>query len=187
MPIIDIAKPFTLHLPKQIGKDDKDNPIFDNDGERINFTPGLWEVTEEIAKHWYVGPHLVGYVDPGPAPGTQQYAEQALRAAQAARQTVGVQKLGQPAAKLPPDTIPAEAHPQVASRSGMVSEGAHYFAGQPQQDKQIPGSPVSFMATPAGIPQSGPPPPIPPASAQPQPSEIPPFGFKARPVVPQVE
>jgi hypothetical protein len=184
MPIIHVAKRFTLQMQciDAEGKPAEGEPL------KLDFTPGDWEVTEEIANHWFVLPHTVGYIEPGPIRGTPQYAEQALKAQQAARQTVGVQKLGQPAAPIPPEVVPADSHPQVASRSGMVSEGAHYFAGRPQEDKPIPGSGIALLGQQqVGIAQSGPPPPMPPVSAQPQPTEIPPFGFHARPVVPQVE
>ncbi len=67
MPIINIVKPFML-----------------NENNRLTeFRVGRYDVTDEVASHWYVQAHMEGYVEPPPKTGTEQQAT--LLAQQAAR------------------------------------------------------------------------------------------------------
>jgi hypothetical protein len=115
---------------------------------KLHYTPGEYDVDDAIAEDWYVQAHLEGYQEPVPAPGTMQYAQAVLNAEQAVRRAQPAGPPTQPPAPLPPDVV------RVATRSGNVPEGAHYFAGGPQVDKPLPGqepapqSQVNFLGTP---------------------------------------
>ena len=116
MPMINVAKPFILTLAT--GK--------------TYYEPGEQEVDAEVAEHWFTQAHLVGFEEPPPPRGSQQYAQAALNTEQAVRLAEPVSGNLQPPAPLPPDVERA------ASRTGLVPDGAHYFAGQPQTDKPLP-------------------------------------------------
>jgi hypothetical protein len=118
MPVIKVVKSFLLPSPE---------------AGLLHYGVGEFEVDEATAEHWYVRAHLEGYVEPPPKPGGLGYAQAALDAEQAVRRDLPMATMTQPRPPLPPGTI------EVASRSGMVPEGAHYFAGQPQVDKPMPG------------------------------------------------
>ena len=130
MPMIKVVKGFLLPA----------------EGGTMHYAPGEYDVDEATANHWFVQAHLEGFVEPPPRQGTPQYAQAMLNVEQAVRRAQPVGPSTQPAAALPPDVV------HVASRSGMVPEGAHYFAGQPQEIKQLPDedpprSAISFMGT----------------------------------------
>ena len=110
----------------------------------LHYAPGEYEVDEAVAEHWFVKAHLEGFVEPEPRQGTAQYAQAMLNVEQAVRRNLPAPSTNQPQAPLPPDVV------HVASRSGTVPDGAHYFAGAPQEDKPMPGQEtkgpsVSFM------------------------------------------
>lgn len=143
MPTIEVVKAFTLQMdPPQIGEqpDPKDPtgekkvPVY-GQSEKLRFVPGLYDVSDEVADHWYTKAHLRDYVPPPPAPGTHQFAQEALLAAQGVRMMQPVHQQGQAPAPLGDDV-------RVMQRSGTVPEGAHYFAGQPQEDKPLPPNEV---------------------------------------------
>jgi hypothetical protein len=71
MPIIHVAKRFMLK---------------DDNNRLTEYEVGRYEVTQEIADHWYVQAHLEGFVEPPPRVGTEQaqqaFAEQAARMAE---------------------------------------------------------------------------------------------------------
>jgi hypothetical protein len=131
MPVITVVKPF-LFRPAE--------------GEPTRYyEPGEYEVDDATADHWFVRAHLEGYVQPEPAQGTFGYAQAKLNAEQAVRRTdLPAMTSTQPRAPISPEAI------KVASRSSMIPEGAHYFAGGPQEDKPMPGAEdqprVSFIA-----------------------------------------
>jgi hypothetical protein len=131
MPTIKVAKPF-IHTTES--------------GKR-HYSLGEHDVDDDVAEDWYVKAHLEGAPTPAPARGSMQYAQAMLNTEQAVRRNLPTAQISQPPAPLPPDVV------QVASRSGMVPEGAHYFAGGPQEDKPLPGQgdtapQVSFFGTP---------------------------------------
>jgi hypothetical protein len=79
MPMIDVVRPFMLQLePKQIGeaKDladpTKTVPVYSLP-DKIFFAPGVHDVTDEVAEHWYTKAHLEGYKEPPKGPGTAEY------------------------------------------------------------------------------------------------------------------
>jgi hypothetical protein len=76
--------------------------------------------------------------------GTFGYAQAKLNAEQSVRRDLPVDVSTQPRAPINPEAI------KVASRSASIPEGAHYFAGGPQEDKPMPGAEdkprVSFIA-----------------------------------------
>lgn len=142
MPLITVVKPFILTLnPVQVGtapnEQGKEMPVF-AEPERLQFSPGVYDVTDDIAGHWYVQPHLQGYQPPPPQQGTAQYAQQAVLAAQ------GVRMMNPMAGSIPPppQTLPATPQPQVAGQSmnAPLPEGATVFAG-PVQVAQPPAPP----------------------------------------------
>lgn len=158
MPNITVARPFTLQMDPPVvgyekGPADKENettkPIYGTP-DKWRFVPGTYDVSEEIANHWYTKAHLVGFEPPAPAAGTHQFAQESLLAAQGVRMMQPVSQQGQTPAPLPDDVK--------VMRPGEMPEGAHYFAGQPQEDKPMPGrepqastQSVSFLADkPAG-------------------------------------
>ena len=134
MPMITVVKPFTHTTPK--GK--------------LYYAVGEYDVDEAVASDWFVQAHLAGYEEPMPPRGSAQYAQRMLNTEQAVRRATPVNGGSlQPPAPLPPDVE------RVASRTGLVPEGAHYFAGQPQEDKPMPGTNesgprVSFLAPSPG-------------------------------------
>jgi hypothetical protein len=161
MATIRVARAFTLTLdPKPLGesKDEAGRPvtIYQGEPDKLTFMPGEHEVPDDVAAHWFVQAHLEGAVQDNPqfAP----YQQGAALAAQWARQgaQMGVQQtIGQPPETAIPDVaLPMEERkqaaedyaarqqkevPEVASRSGTVPEGSHYFAGKAQEDKPLPG------------------------------------------------
>lgn len=149
MATLTVVKPFTLQLdPPVVGEqaDPKDPekkiPIY-GQSEKLRFLPGIYQdVPDDVANHWYVQAHLEGYEPPAPAPGTHQFAQEALLAAQGVRMMQPVHQQGQQPAPLGPDV-------RVMQRSGEVSPDAHYFAGEPQEDKELPGT-VDNSARPRG-------------------------------------
>jgi hypothetical protein len=168
MPTVNVVKPFTLQLdPPVLGTepDTQKDPTGElklmrniyGQSDKIRFELGTYEVTEEIASHWYMKAHLAGYEPPPPAPGTHQFAQEALLAAQGVRMAQPVSMQGQAPAALPDDV-------RVASRSGTVAEGSHYFAGAPQEDKPLapntvmpPGEPRTETEDPALLGSKPPP------------------------------
>lgn len=186
MPQIHVAKTFNynppaIHLP---ATQDTPEQFRHRGNDKLTFYAGQsYDVPDEIAGNWYVKCHLVGYAGPVEAPRAPfTAAQQEAWARQQARAATPIAQLGQPPAPQPPDTKDAPA--VVASRSGMVSEDAVYFAGGPQVDKPLPSGGPSWMGSPSdtriGITQSGGTAPVPPLSA-PSPTDIPPFGFKPPP------
>jgi hypothetical protein len=105
MPTIKVLKRFLL-------KDEKD--------QLTEYLPGDYDVSDEIANHWYVVAHCEGYQAPPPPMGTAQYAAAELRVAQAAR--IGA----------PPGTV-TQRPPEPGSPVN--------FAGRalPQTPNQLPG------------------------------------------------
>ena len=142
MPMINVVKPFT-HTTAS-GK--------------LYYSAGEHEVEDAVADDWYVKAHLAGFTEPPPSRGTLQYAQAMLNTEQAVRRNQPSPPINQPLAPLPPDVV------AVASRSGAVPEGAHYFAGGPQEDKPLPeqsatGPQISFFGTPTPAPPATPPAP----------------------------
>src|SRR4051812_25055428 len=161
MATIRVARAFTLTLdPKPLGesKDMAGRPvtIYQGEPDKLTFMPGEHEVEDAVAEHWFVRPHLEGAVEE--TPQFVLYQQGAAQAAQWARQgaQMGVQQtIGQPPETAIPDpALPMEQRkqaaedyaapqqkevPEVASRSGTVPEGSHYFAGKAQEDKPLPG------------------------------------------------
>ena len=88
MPIIHVVKPFLLK---------------DDDHKLTEYKVGRYDVPQEIAEHWYVIPHLEGFVEPPPKAGTDQL--RVLLAEQAARVAEPVEDQTQP---------PAEPHSELA-------------------------------------------------------------------------
>lgn len=132
MPIITVVKAFTLAT---------------EGGGKLHYTPGEYEVDDATAEHWFVQAHLAGFVEPMPEPGTAQYAQRMLNVEQAVRNATPVAPNLQPPAPLLPDVV------RVASRTGLVPEDTHFFAGGPQEDKPMPGQDegpsVSFVRSAA--------------------------------------
>ena len=60
MPVIKVATPFVYTR--------------DKDGHRFTFAPGEYHVADDVANHWFVKTHLVGYEPPQPKIGTWEYA-----------------------------------------------------------------------------------------------------------------
>jgi hypothetical protein len=113
---------------------------------KLFYAVGEYDVDEAIADDWYVKAHLEGCAEPDPARGSAQYAQAMLNTEQAVRKAEPVAVSIQPHAPLPPDVM------QVASRTALVPEGAHYFAGKPQEDKPLPGQDeagprISFLSS----------------------------------------
>ncbi len=63
MPMITVVRPFMLQL------DPKDGGL----PAKIFFAPGVHDVTDEVADHWYTQMHLAGYKEPPKGPGTAEY------------------------------------------------------------------------------------------------------------------
>jgi len=79
MPTIVVVRAFMLQLePRKIGETpdpanaDRKLPLMSLP-EKIFFTPGVHEVTDEVAGHWYTKLHLEGYKEPPPGPGMAEY------------------------------------------------------------------------------------------------------------------
>jgi hypothetical protein len=79
MPTIVVVRAFMLQLePRKIGETpdpanaDRKLPLMSLP-EKIFFTPGVHEVTDEVADHWYTKLHLEGYREPPKGPGTAEY------------------------------------------------------------------------------------------------------------------
>jgi hypothetical protein len=106
MPVINVAKRFLLQLV--------------SDGPIVEYLPGQYEVTEEVAEHWFVKPHLVGAVIQShpavPVAQTTLLVEQAVRMSE----SVSSQAPGLPDA--PPGTVPAK-------------KEEVFFAGTPQSEE----------------------------------------------------
>jgi hypothetical protein len=134
--IIHVAKKFTFqHNPRQTGsyfdeKEKKELPVFALEGDRQDFLPGIYDVPEYVANHWYVQAHLEGFVEPMPQRGQPDYAQRAAIAARAGRNTTSVEEAAPRPAPPPPGVQPAP---------------RHYFAGQPIEDKERPEAP-SWMS-----------------------------------------
>lgn len=147
MPVIHVVKGFTFqHNPEQTGTrpDDKDPtkevPVFAPMGRHERFEPGYHDVSDTLAGHWYVQAHCEGFVDPPPPLGSPDFLQQQLRAAAAARDGVSMDAAAPQPAPLPP-------HVDVMRSGSNIPEGAHYFAGRPQEDKQIE-LPISYAGKP---------------------------------------
>jgi hypothetical protein len=101
-----------------------------DDGRKVEYIPGRYEVDEETAAHWYFQAHLEGYEEPPPPDGTQQYAQKMLNVEQAVRMGEPVADQGQKPAPTPPGTQRAE-------------PDTHYFAGEkithPEGPSWLPG------------------------------------------------
>ena len=120
MPIVRVAKRFMLRM--------------NEDDRPVEYLPGRYEVSDEVADHWYFKAHLEGYVAPEPPDGTVQYAQRKLIAEQAVRMSGSEEAQLQPPAPLPPNVERAAPAP-------------NYFAGGgPIEDKPMP-DPVAFMGT----------------------------------------
>jgi len=127
-------------------------------GEILRYVPGVYEVSEAMASHWYIQPFLDGYIPTAPPPpNTPLYATQVALAQQAVRMATPVSaQMARPAQ----DDVPQAAPAKVASRSGMVAEGSHYFAGEPQVDRPMPGQEPGVSWGPGvvgAVPQHAPP------------------------------
>jgi hypothetical protein len=103
MPVIHVVKPFMLQLEH---------------GKLTEYIVGRYEVTDEVAKHWYVQAHIEGFVEPPPATGTEQQA--VLLATQAARLNESVEK--QEDKQMPPLLPPRNRTVQFAGRRDMPKE-----------------------------------------------------------------
>jgi hypothetical protein len=66
MKSVHIVMPFTLTL---------------NDGSQRKFTPGVVELEDDIAEHWYVRAHSQNPPRIPPAAGTPEYAQEQARSA----------------------------------------------------------------------------------------------------------
>jgi hypothetical protein len=145
--MINVVKPFTVQMDPPVIGDEPDPADTEHEGDKkrrrpvygtadkLRFEPGAYDVPEVVANHWYTRAHLAGYEAPPPAPGTHQYGQEALLAAQGVRMMRPVSQMGQPPAALPDDV-------RVMQRSGEVPPDAHYFAGERQEDKPLSGSAV---------------------------------------------
>jgi len=186
MPLVTIVTPFMFqHPPRVVTEEQRDDagkvtqPERTVEGQKVWFPVGVHDMPDEVASHWFVRAHTEGYVAPPPDIGSPQYAQQAALAHQAVRMMQPISRQGQQAAPLPPGV-------EVASRSGMVSDNAHYFAGTAQVDKPMPGSegPQGAISwgpgVVSGVPQSQSGGPGPPNSA-PHVAEIPPFPLSITP------
>jgi hypothetical protein len=160
MPTISVAKAFTLQLePKQIGvekdKDGKETPLYAQEGERLRFDKGVYDVPDWVAAHWYVLPHLDGYVEPPPRPEMADYVQRVEQASQAARNSVAVEEVKQRPPPLPPGVQSAAsffAGHEVTTSSlpdplppPPPAQPTYTFAGRPAQDQPPPQTP-SWMA-----------------------------------------
>jgi hypothetical protein len=130
MPVVKIVKRFTLQLnPVQIGEAPDENgklvPVF-AEARKIEFLPGIYDLPDEQAEHWYLKCHVEGYVDPPPPDGTTQYAAQMLKVEQAVRMAEPVEEQGQK-----PEQTPS---PEGVERAVPV----HYFAGNPMPEQPQP-------------------------------------------------
>jgi hypothetical protein len=74
MAVITVVKAFMLTLdPKPIGEapdmlDKSKTMVVMSPPEQRYFEPGVYEVDEEVAAHWYVKAHLKGYQEPPKGP-----------------------------------------------------------------------------------------------------------------------
>jgi len=84
MPIINVVRPFMLQLEH---------------GKLVEYIVGRYDVTPEVADHWYTRAHCEGFEPPPPATGTDQQA--VLLATQAARLNESVEEQ-KPEAPPPP-------------------------------------------------------------------------------------
>jgi hypothetical protein len=110
MPVVRVVKHFILQH---------------DDGRKVEYIPGNYDVDEETAAHWYFQAHLEGFVEPDPADGTQQYAQKMLIAEQAVRMGEPESAQGQKAAPTPDGVARAEPTPV-------------YFAGEPIKNPEGP-------------------------------------------------
>ena len=86
MPIINVVQAFMLK---------------DENNRLTEYKVGRYEVDAATAEHWYVVAHCEGFENPAPRPGTLQYAQAELLAAQASRLNEGVEEQGQKPAVTP--------------------------------------------------------------------------------------
>jgi cell envelope opacity-associated protein A len=105
MPVIDVATRFILNLG--------------DDVPQVEYSPGRYEVSDEVAEHWYVKANLVGAkpADPGISA-----AQKMLLVQQAVRMAEPV----------------SEQAPAPIAQPGVLNAGAKeevYFAGTPQSDE----------------------------------------------------
>jgi hypothetical protein len=143
MPVIHVVKPFTLSLdPKPLGQGQDEGgrevTVFQGEPEKRVFGIGEHDVDDSIANHWYVRAHLEGAVEHNPQ--HVLYAQGAALAEQRVRQQI----IQPPGTEVSDPGVPMQQRVEAAqfaamSRSGEVSPGAHYFAGQPQVDRPLPG------------------------------------------------
>lgn len=133
MPIVRFEKQ-CLYQPEAVPTGETDaegKTLFYPLPERILYEKGgEYDLPEEIAAHWYIAAHLVGYQDPAPPLGSHQYAQNMLYAQRAARLNEPMSEQGPPKAPTPPGV--AKAEPVV-------------FAGQPVVDRPPLAHP-SFLA-----------------------------------------
>jgi hypothetical protein len=105
MPVIDVATRFILNLGESV--------------PQVEYAPGRYEVSDEVAEHWYVKLHLVGAK---PAETHQTMAQRTLLVEQAVRMHEPV-SAQEPEPPKQPNVLEAGGKPE------------HFFAGTPQSDQ----------------------------------------------------
>jgi hypothetical protein len=105
MPVIEVANRFILNLGEGV--------------PQVEYAPGRYEVTDEVAEHWYVKANLVGAK---PVNTTMTTAQKMLIVEQAVRMHE-----------------PVDAQEQEPAKQSNVLEAStkpeHFFAGAPQSDQ----------------------------------------------------
>lgn len=154
MAIINVVKAFTFqHDPEETGKRfdeklDKEVPVFAPAGRMQRFEVGRYEVDDWFAAHWYVRPHLEGYVQPPPPVGAPDFLQQQLQAGQAAREGISMEEAAPKPAPLPANVEMAQPIMEATHTTGGVSPDAHYFAGKRLPEQPTPPS-ISYMGRPS--------------------------------------
>ena len=155
MAVINVVKAFDYNVPPSIidwrEEGNRKYPVY-GPVVRVKYDVGFYEVSDAMAEDAYVKAHLDGYEEPPrPRPSMGQGAQQALWAQQAVRMATPIER--QVAAATPPPPTPAS--PQALSVPAATTwaqvppptPSAHYFAGQPQEDKPMPTrDPLSNIA-----------------------------------------
>jgi hypothetical protein len=65
MPTLEVAKPFMVKLDPTLPDGQPRDPT-----ELLTYvfpTPGIYDMNDEVAQHWFTQPHLAGYVEPTPS------------------------------------------------------------------------------------------------------------------------
>lgn len=119
MPVIEVANRFMLQI-------DYDTPL-------VEYQPGRYEVSDEVAEHWYVKMNLVGAKPWENAAMTA--AQKTLLVEQAVRMAEPVSDQGGQLPEAPPGTIPA-------------GRAEHFFAGTPQSEEAKATSNLSLARGP---------------------------------------